>query len=293
MIKISFVIVNYNTASITKNAIDSIERNKYLKKIRHEIILVDNASTDNSLSIFKDNYQDDKDIILIKNKKNYGFGYANNVGVKEARGKYICIINSDTLSLDTNYEELLCIIEENKDIILSCKILNSDLSIQSLGFDKPTLYNEFKLYILFWNFNFVKKIRYKNKKNIGMNKRSWVSGAFFIISRDNYEKLNGFDESIFMYAEDMDLCIRGEKVGIESYVYDQTSIIHLHGASSSNKKKYSVSSNLARLIKAKESYFYVIKKNEIMNPVETTMSKIFYLFHAIVLSIIKKVREKK
>ena len=93
---VSVIIVNYNTLELTKNTIESVFEKTI--EVSYEIILVDNASTDGSVEFFENNYKDK--IILIKNNENLGFGRANNKGIEIAKGKYIFLLNSDTLLIN-------------------------------------------------------------------------------------------------------------------------------------------------------------------------------------------------
>ncbi|OMD74811.1 glycosyltransferase family 2 protein [Paenibacillus odorifer] len=203
----SFIIINYNTKMITANCINSINNNSTLNGLNYEIIVVDNNSTDFSMEFFQERkFENTK---IIKNKKNDGFGKANNIGVNYSKGEFLVLLNSDTIVEETNFLNLLSAFEKNDEMgILSVKILNEDNTIQSVGFDLPSLRNELKLNLLFWNFSFIKNIRYKNYKNKQIFKVGWVSGCFMVMRQKDYHLVGGFDEKIFMYAEDIDLCYR-------------------------------------------------------------------------------------
>ncbi|MDF2000018.1 glycosyltransferase family 2 protein [Peribacillus frigoritolerans] len=284
MIELSFIIINYNTKNITADCINSININKTLTNINYEIILVDNDSTDGSIKYFTENKYEN--VIFIKNKKNEGFGKANNIGVKNSNGKYMVLLNSDTIVDQTDFKLLIGKISNEESIgVLSAKILNKDKSIQSIGFDFPSIENEVKLNLLFWNFNFIKKFRYKNYKNKGLFRTEWVSGCFMIIRKLDYKEVGGFDEDIFMYAEDVDLCYRLYKKNKYSFVMDETSIYHLHGQSG-NKKRI----KLNQLLKRKENYYYVIRKNNILSPFNLFLIKLTYIFNAIVVVTGKKLK---
>lgn len=252
----SFIIVNYNTKLITGETIQSLLENHSLKNFIYEIIVVDNNSSDGSQEYLKKKFPL---INLIQSSENIGFGRANNLGSNYSSGDYLVFINSDTLSKNTNYELLLEQFKTNENIgFLSCKILNENNSIQSLGFKFPSIINDIKLRILFWNFNFMKKIRFKNYKNRGLFSVDWVSGCFMICEKESFFQIGQFDKSIFMYSEDLDICYRMVQNNKLNYVLDTTSLYHLHGKSSNNKKL-----TAKKLMNNKKNYFYVIKKNNI------------------------------
>lgn len=286
MIDISFIIINYKTKDITENCILSIQSNKYLKNLNYEIILVDNNSNDGSYEFFTT--QNHNNTIIIKNDFNEGFGVANNIGVKYSKGKYIVLLNSDTLVDETEFDKLINLIVNNKEIgVLSAKILNHDSSIQSLGFQFPNLINEIKLNLFFWNFNFMKSIRYKNYIDKGLYRTDWVSGAFMIIRKNDFILADGFDPSIFMYAEDLDLCYRLSEMEKYSYVFDKTSVYHLHG-----KSGIKSDISIKKLIEKRKPYYYVMRKNQMVNLVNIPIIKFSYLVNAIFLVLYKKLKNK-
>lgn len=286
MESISFVIVNYNTKFVTEDCVNSINKNKSLKHFNYEVIIVDNDSSDGSREYFKE--QTFANTIIIENDKNDGFGKANNIGVRFSKGEYIVLLNSDTLVGETNFELLIATMQSNDNIgVLSTKILNRDSSIQSLGFNFPSLMNEVKLNLLFWNFNFIKKLRFKNYNNKGLFKVDWVSGSFMVIKKEDYSSIGGFDEKIFMYAEDLDLCYRLYEKNKYSYVLDETSIYHLHGESGSKNKL-----SLSKLLKRRENYHYVIQKHKMLNPSKLLIMKLTYFLNALIVVMIKKLRKR-
>ncbi|WIG36678.1 glycosyltransferase family 2 protein [Bacillus toyonensis] len=281
---ISFVIVNYNTKRITEDCVNSINNNKSLEKFKYEIIIVDNNSNDGSREYFKE--QAFINTTIIENDNNEGFGKANNLGVQSCKGKYIVLLNSDTLAGETDFKLLIDTMQRNNNIgVLSAKILNRDSSIQSLGFSFPSLINELKLNFLFWNFNFMKRIRLKGYKNKGLFKVDWISGSFMVIRKDDYCSVGGFDENIFMYAEDLELCYKLYLNHKYSYVLDETSIYHLHGESG-NKSKIT----LSKLIKRRKNYNYVIQKHKMSNSFKLLIMKAIYFIHAVILVTIKKIK---
>ena len=236
---LSIIIVSYNTVGITKNCIDSIR--KYTKKVNYELIVVDNASTDGSVEYLKK--KSTKIDKLILNKKNVGFGGGNNQGLAKATGKYILLLNSDTV-LDANIlKEMLFWMEKNTSVgISTCKLLNSDKTIQGTGGYFPTLprvftwmtiqdlplvdlivkpYHPQKSKSFFKNDNF-----YKKSKEL-----DWVTGAFLLMRREVYEKVGDFDTDYFMYVEEVDFCYRAKKEGFKIRYLPKWSITHLGGAS--------------------------------------------------------------
>lgn len=280
---ISFIIVNYNTKVVTEECINSILNNKLIDSL-FEIIVIDNDSTDDSSNYLKKVFNKYKNVKIIKNIKNVGFGNANNIGFRESKGEFLIFLNSDTVVSHTNFNVLLNQFSLEKKIgFLSSLVLNSNNTIQSIGYDRPSLKNDFKVNMLYWNFNFIKSVRLSKYNKKGLKQVGWVSGCFMICSKDDFLKLKGFDPNIFMYAEDLDICLRMERIGKRNYIYDETSIYHLHGKSSNNNKLFE------KLYKQKKNYFYVLEKNNFGN---ISLIKFMTIYHIITLTFLKKIIEK-
>lgn len=279
--KFSFIIVNYNTKDITLNCVESLLNNKYLAKIDYEIIIIDNCSSDGSIELFKEKFNREN-IIVKKNKFNSGFGDANNIGSEISSGDILVFINSDTIANKTDFSILRDNVIKNNVGFLTCKILNRDGSIQSLGNNYPSISNDLKINLLLWNYNFMKRIRFKNYNNKGLIKVDWISGSFMLCRKSCFDKIGGFDKNIFMYSEDIDICKRMELIGKENYVYDKTYIYHLHGESSKGKKL-----SLRKMLKSKENYYYVIKKDSICNGIG--LIRLINTIHIFLLYIFKNI----
>ena len=110
-VDVSVIVVNYNTLELTKNTINSVIEKT--RDLNYEIILVDNASTDGSVEFFEREYTDK--VIFIKNSENLGFGRANNKGIEISKGKYVFLLNSDTLLINNAIKILFDFMEKNKD----------------------------------------------------------------------------------------------------------------------------------------------------------------------------------
>ena len=123
---LSIIIVNYNVKEFLQNLIHSIE--KASSNLKKEIIIIDNASDDGSVDFIREKFPQIK---LIANQKNLGFGKANNIGLKEATGKFILLINPDTIVAEDTFEKMIKFFELNPSAGLAgCKILNPDGTLQ-------------------------------------------------------------------------------------------------------------------------------------------------------------------
>ena len=229
---LSIIIVNYNVKEFLQNLIHSIE--KAAQRISKEIIVVDNASEDGSIELLKQKFPSIK---LIVNKTNLGFGKANNQALKIAKGKYILLINPDSIVSEDTFENLINFFNENPDSgLLGCKILNPDGTLQLAcrrsfpgpwtSFCKVTgLSNLFPKSKLFARYN----LTYLDENKT--YEVDAISGSFMIMRKEVYEKVGGFDEQFFMYGEDLDLCYRIKEKGFKIFYVHSTNIIHYKGES--------------------------------------------------------------
>lgn len=232
MIDISIIIVNYNVKEFLLNLLGSLD--KSLKNIRSEIIVVDNASEDGSIEAVQQKYPGVK---LIANNKNVGFGAANNQGMKIAQGKFIVLINPDTIVKEDTFSTLLKFFEEHEDAgMAGCKVLNPDGSLQlpcRRSFPGPwTSFTKIVgLSKLFPNSRLFARYNLTYLDENDTYEVDAISGSFMMLRKEVYEKTNGFDPQFFMYGEDLDLCYRTQKAGYKVYYVHSTEIIHYKGES--------------------------------------------------------------
>jgi GT2 family glycosyltransferase len=198
---------------------------------------VDNASTEGDIEEITSKYSQ---VILLRNKKNIGFGAANNVGLKHAAGKYILLLNNDTEILDESLERIINYYEEQKErIFIGCKLLNTDGSRQESVYSFENILNSFSenffLYKIFPKSKLLNRF-YLNHFNITIPiEVDVIKGAFIFCSKDDIEKLNGFDPKFFFYAEETDLCYRFKQDGGKIIYFPQAEIIHHGGASTESQ----------------------------------------------------------
>lgn len=229
---ISVIIVNYNVREFLNNALTSLS--KALAQLKSEIIVVDNASDDGSIQLVQKNFPA---VTLIVNRKNLGFAKANNQALALAKGKFLLLINPDTLVQEDSLTKLITFLQENKHVgMVGCKILNPDGTFQlpcRRSFPTPwvAFTKTFGLSSLFPKSKLFAKY---NLTYLDENKTyevDAVSGSFMLVRREVYEKIGGLDESFFMYGEDLDWCFRVQQAGWKVYYVPITSIIHYKGES--------------------------------------------------------------
>ncbi|MFH1601753.1 MAG: glycosyltransferase family 2 protein [Candidatus Shapirobacteria bacterium] len=233
LIDLSIIIISFNTKKILGQCLKSILSSR--DKLRKEIIIVDNASADDSLRIVRkfqfsnSNFQ----IKLIKNKKNLGFAKANNQGIKIARGKNVLLLNSDTLVKKNSLSKLVKFAKKNKDLgAVAPRLLNADGSVQPSCFRFPSVKGAIKEFWLSKKNSFSK---YYPKTGQPALVEAAV-GAALLLPQKTIAKIGLLDERYFMYFEDLDYCRRIKKAGLKIYYLPQAEIVHIHGASGKKEK---------------------------------------------------------
>ena len=227
-IELSIIIVNYNTLELTTQCIKSIVTET--KNINYEIIVVDNASIEKQINKIP---TISPFVQLIKNTTNLGFGIANNIGMKAAKGAYILLLNSDTIIIDNGIEKSLKYIKENSAIgVLTCQQLNEKKEPfvpASFYFKSDSIFQ----YIIQNPIAEVIKGKLKKSKQSPLSKNCSVnslSGAFMLFKKAVFETTKGFDPDFFIYYEETEWCMRIKKEYQLFYLHD-VSFIHLHGKS--------------------------------------------------------------
>lgn len=230
---LSIIIVSYNTAKITQNCINSILQSRI--KVPYEIIIVDNNSTDNTVSKIRNSQFEIRNVHnklnIIQNTTNVGFARANNQGVNIALGQYILLLNSDTIILDNAIQDLLDYYQSHPNIqFLGPKLLNADNSPQpscAPFYTLPVIFAALFLRGDYWGLT-----RWSPHTSQQVD---WLSGACILTKKEYYKSLNGFDEAIFMYMDEVDLLYRGHLLNYYTYCYPKARVVHLGSASSSGR----------------------------------------------------------
>lgn len=233
-IKISIIIVHYKVPECLREAIHSIYQAELSGSA--EIIVVDNASGDNSAQITKKEFPE---VTWIQLKQNIGFGKACNIGARHAKGQYILLLNPDTVISKTSLSVAYDLLESRSDIgLMGPKILNPDGTLQAScrrSFPTPAvaIFHLSGLSKLFPKSKLVSRYHMTFMDPDQAGELEAISGSFMFLRRDLFNEIGGFDEIFFMYAEDLDLCWRIREKGYKVWYEPATQIIHRKGRSSS------------------------------------------------------------
>lgn len=256
---VSIIIVNYNGRELTRACLQSLQ--SAAQAVEHEIILVDNCSNDGSVEMIQNEFPD---VLLLKNDKNQGYGKANNIGVRAAKGELLFFVNNDTLFKQDILSPLKNIIEAEKSTgIVAPMLLNMDGTFQ-LSYGKyPSIINELRTKR---DTALMKHIPdNRSPKNV-----DWVSFAAVMMRRKVFDLIGGFDERYFMYFEDADLCYRMQKAGYQILYCAECTIIHTGGGSWSSAVMNKIKTEYRR----SQIIFYQTHRSL----VETLFLRIFLVF---------------
>jgi len=229
---VSVIIVNWNTAQITCDCLESVYQQT--DGIDFEVIVIDNASSDDSVAVIKEMFPQ---VVLIENDDNAGFAAANNQGMTVAKGRYVLLLNSDTIVLDKAIEKTISFADSHPEAgIVGCRVLNEDKTLQLSCFMFPSILN-----MALW-VTYLFKL-FPRSRFFGREKMTWwnrkderevdvLTGCFMLVRREAIEQVGTMDEQFFMYFEETDWCYRFKKAGWKVVFTPDAEIIHLGGASS-------------------------------------------------------------
>ena len=232
MYSCSIIIVAYNSCDFIPACLKSVR--DACEGIDSQIIVLDNGSKDRITPEIKKFFPE---VLWLDSQENLGFGKGCNLAEKHATKPFLFFINPDTVVSRDSFTKVLDFMEEHPESgTVGCRILNEDGSIQwACRRSFPTIISAVSktigLAALFPNSKMLASYNMTYADPDEMIEVDAISGSFFCIRRDVYEKLNGFDEDFFMYGEDLDLCFRTKQMGLHNYYTPITNILHFKGQS--------------------------------------------------------------
>lgn len=266
---LSVIIINYNTFQLTCDCIRSVQQ--FSTSVDYEIILVDNASTKDNADEFKTLFPE---ITLIKSPINTGFAGGNNLGIAQAKGDYILLLNSDTYLTEECFAQPISLYKNNDKLgAVSIRIVYPDGKFQHTARRFRSIRNE--LLDLARPILFL--LPYRKRATLMLNQYfkgdfstpcDWVSGAFMMMPRKMINKLKGgkLDERFFMYGEDQLWCYQFTELGYHNYYCADATIVHIANASTEPSKQMrllkimlKLESDIMEYRKGKGLYYYTFK----------------------------------
>ncbi|MBI1804272.1 MAG: glycosyltransferase [Ignavibacteriae bacterium] len=230
--QLSVIIINYNVRAFLESALVAVR--KAMSGLEGEIFVVDNNSDDGSVEMVRHKFPD---VHLIVNERNLGFAAANNIALRRCTGKYILLLNPDTLVQEDTFRVVADFMDKHPEVGLAgCKILNPDGTLQlPCRRSFPTPWVAFTKIIglsaLFPRSSLFGKYNLTYCSPDQSYEVDAVSGSFMFLRHETYQAVGGLDEQFFMYGEDLDWCYRIKSAGRKVYYVHSTQIIHYKGQS--------------------------------------------------------------
>lgn len=220
--QLSIIILSFNKQALLSACLQSVFAT--IKSISFEVIVLDNASSDDSVQMVKKKFPQ---VHLIENKTNLGFGNGINEATKYAQGEFFLFLNNDTTILEEHIDHIISFYKQGKNVgIIGGSLYNTDGSPQR---SYSSFYSLSKVFtMLFFGEHFT-------SSDVAQTKIvDWVTGACMLIKKDFFEALGKYDENIFMYVEDMEICWRVHNKGYNVYFSPDLKVKHM-GQGSSNR----------------------------------------------------------
>ncbi len=277
---IAIIIVNWNAGHQLHDCINSIKYHH--NNIVEQVIIIDNASTDKSLSSVESIVSLPFDLKIIRNNQNCGFAAACNQGALIAKTKYLLFLNPDTLLFDksltipyqfmsnpVNKEFGICgiqLVDELGNISRTCSRFPASFSfiLCSIGLHKIGAFKKYQPTMMEWSHNVNQSV-------------DQIIGAFFFVRSSLFERLKGFDERFFVYFEEVDFSYRAHKIGYQSIYLSETQAFHRGGGTSSQVKArrlfYSLRSRMLYAFKhfPKTHAWLVMSSTLVIEPLTRTL----------------------
>lgn len=227
---ISVILVQHNRGALTLQAIRSLQAHH---QGGYEVLMVDNASNDGSLELLQ---REARGIRILPSPTNDGFGAANNRAAQQAAGDILLFLNNDTICVEPFLQQAEAAFGSEPSMgVLGPRLVNEDRSFQLSAGTLPSIWRESVDKVLHGaarrRVGLVTKAlegSFSSRRTVG-----WVTGAALFIRRELFERVGGYDESMFMYFEDKDLCARCWRAGMRVVYEPRLEIVHLKGGSSS------------------------------------------------------------
>lgn len=226
---VSVVIVAWNVRELLYNCLKSVYEET--KDLDFEVIYVDNASEDGSVEMVEENFPE---VSILQNKENRGFVVANNQGIEIAKGRYVLLLNSDTVILDNAIAKSVEFADKNPQAaVIGCRVVNPDRTLQPTGFMFPSTLN------MLLSCTYLYKI-FPKSRFFGREHMTWwdrndireidaVTGCYMLVRRKAIEQVGAMDKRYFIYCEETDWCYRFKENGWKIMFTPVPEIIHYGG----------------------------------------------------------------
>jgi len=250
------LIVNYNTAGLLSQCICALRASA--KNISHEIVLLDNASADDSVALLKSEYSDCK---LIFNDKNVGFGRANNQCIPFIHGRYVLLLNTDAFVSEDTIDKTIAYMDTHAECgVLGVKLLGREGEIQPSCRYFPKPWNIFLrsmgVLSLFKSVQDIDDMDWRHDKP---RQCDWVPGCYYLIRKEVIDEVGLFDPRYFLYYEEVDHCFATKKAGWQVHFYADTTVVHIGGESAKTEGTLSLVGGQLDVLKNESELLYFRK----------------------------------
>lgn len=228
-IKLSIIIVNWDTVDLTLACIRSVYQ--FAPDCPFEIILIDNGSQE---AISDEDVEVYPEVRLIRTGENLGFSRANNLGIYNAEGEFIVLLNSDTCIIEPTFDYMINYMKQNPNVgVLGAREVDGEGRFRLSCGSFPTFFSELtrKIWHYRLSLNDYNLRDHLDTRHGAMKDVDWVSGSCMMLRRKALEEVGLLDESFFMYFEDIDLCTRSWRKKWEVHYFPHTSLVHYGGCS--------------------------------------------------------------
>lgn len=255
---ISVILISYNTAKMSVEALDALFASQGDFKL--EVFVVDNASKDDSIAVIKKAYPH---ITLIENKVNVGFGRANNQVLDLVTGEYILLLNTDAFVQPDTLAKTLRYIESQPTCgVLGVRLIGRDGEQQPSCRYFPTPFNSFahKLGLARW-FPRLRMVDDAGWSPEVTENCDWVPGCYYLVRQQVIQQVGLFDPQYFLYSEEVDHCFSVKKAGWQVVYFADTSVVHIGGESAKSDGKVTTSGRQLSMLQAESELLYFRKNH--------------------------------
>ena len=252
-VDVSVIVVNYNTAHLLHDMRSALERSAH--GLRIELIIIDNASRDDSAEVLR---RDFAHATLIFNDSNVGFGRANNQGLAHAHGRHVLLLNTDAFVAEDTLPKTVQYMDAHPECgVLGVRLEGRDGVLQPCCRYFPTPWNIF-LKRTGWHrfFPGTRLVDDMAWDHASVRECDWVIGCYFLVRREVIEKVGLFDDRFFLYSEEVDLCWSAKQAGFRVVFFPHTTVVHLGGESAKSDAQLTAGRQISALQVESELLFF-------------------------------------
>lgn len=258
---ISVILVSYNTAKMSIDALDSLFASK--GDFELEVFIIDNASKDNSVALITEKYPN---ITLIKNAENVGFGRANNQALSLLKGDYVLLLNTDAFVEPDTLQKSMAYMESNTSCgVLGARLLSRNGELQPSCRYFPTPFNLFAdrtgLSRLFPNIKLVDDAKFDPEQTQACD---WVPGCYYMVRKPVIDDVGLFDPLYFLYSEEVDHCFSVKRAGWEVVYLAEVPVVHIGGESAKSVGEISMVSRQVPQLQIESELLYFRKNHGLL-----------------------------